>query len=188
MKIYTKTGDKGTTALNGGVRVEKDHRRIQAYGTVDELNSTLGLIRSFDLSENRDKELIQIQKNLFHLGAELATPPEKMMRPGGKSRVPGMVGEEHIKALEQSIDQMEEGLPPLTHFILPGGDKAAAFAHLARTVCRRAERNTVTLSRETEIREEAVKYLNRLSDYLFVLSRRIAFDNGNEEIKWLPNE
>lgn len=188
MKVYTKTGDKGTTSLYGGVKVSKNHVRIDAYGTVDELNSTIGLIRCSQIDILFIEQLIQIQKDLFHVGAELATPKEKMYLANGKSRLPKLIAESDIEQLEKWIDEMEEKLPPLTHFILPGGYLAASHAHLSRCICRRAERITVALSELDEIGEEVLKYLNRLSDYLFVLARKIAADAGREEIKWLPNE
>lgn len=188
MKVYTKTGDKGGTSLYGGVKVSKNDVRIEAYGTVDELNSCMGLIRSGHINEQINQDLIIIQKNLFHLGAELATPTDKLYLANGKSRLPRTIQEEDIKQLEDWIDQIDENLPPLMHFILPGGNMETAHAHLARTVCRRAERRTVALNEVEEVRGEIVKYLNRLSDYLFVLSRKIAVDAGHEEIKWLPNE
>lgn len=188
MKVYTKTGDKGTTSLYGGVKVSKNHVRIDAYGTVDELNSAIGLIRSSEISNQYIEQLIQIQKELFHIGAELATPKEKMYLANGKSRLPKLVSEEDIEQLENWIDEMDEELQPLMHFILPGGNLAASHAHLSRCICRRAERITVALSDLDEIREFVLKYLNRLSDYLFVLARKVAHDAGYEEIKWLPNE
>lgn len=188
MKVYTKTGDKGTTSLYGGIKVSKNHIRIDAYGTVDELNSAIGLIRSAEIREIYIEQLIEIQKNLFHLGAELATPKEKMYLANGKSRLPKLITEPDILQLEKWIDKMEEELPPLMHFILPGGNSTASHAHLSRCICRRAERITVALSEIEEIREDVLKYLNRLSDYLFVLARKIVQDAGYEEIKWLPNE
>lgn len=188
MKVYTKTGDKGSTSLYGGVKVSKNNIRIDAYGTVDELNSAIGLIRSSDIREIYQGQLVQIQKNLFHLGAELATPPEKLFLANGKSRLPNVIEEKSIVQLENWIDEMEEELPPLMHFILPGGNIGASHAHLSRCVCRRAERICVALSELEEIRAELLKYLNRLSDYLFMLARKIAHDAGHEEIKWLPNE
>ncbi len=188
MKVYTKTGDKGTTSLFGGTKVSKDHIRIDAYGTVDELNSAIGLIRSSKINLNYNNQLIQIQKNLFHLGAELATPADKLFLANGKSRLPYMIQISDIEELEIWIDEMEEELPALTHFILPGGNLASSYGHLCRCICRRAERITVSLKEMEEIREEVLKYLNRLSDYLFVLARKIAHDAGHEEIKWLPNE
>lgn len=188
MKVYTKTGDKGGTALYGGTRVSKNNIRIEAYGTVDELNSAIGLIRSSEISEATNQQLIKIQKNLFHLGGELATPNEKMYLANGKCRLPKVIQEEDILALENWIDEMVEKLPPLTHFILSGGNIGTAHAHLCRCICRRAERRTVSLTEVEEVREEVVKYLNRLSDYLFIVARTISNDAGYEEIKWLPNE
>lgn len=188
MKVYTKTGDKGTTSLYGGVKVSKNHVRIDAYGTVDELNSAIGLIRSSQIHTLSINQLIEIQKDLFHIGAELATPKEKMYLANGKPRLSKLIAESDIMRLEKWIDEMEEELPPLTHFILPGGNSAASYAHLSRCICRRAERISVALNEIDEIREEVLKYLNRLSDYLFVLARKIAQDAGHEEIKWLPDE
>ena len=188
MKVYTKTGDKGGTSLYGGVRVSKNNIRIEAYGTVDELNSALGLIRSGSISVEMSDQLIRIQKNLFHLGGELATPKEKMYLANGKSRLPKILEEKDIVQLENWIDEMDATLPALTHFILAGGNMEASHAQLCRCICRRAERRAVALAEVEEIREEAVKYLNRLSDYLFVMARKIAHDAGHEEIKWLPNE
>lgn len=188
MKVYTKTGDKGTTSLYGGVKVSKNDVRIDAYGTVDELNSAIGLIRSSEILIIYIEQLIHVQKDLFHIGAELATPKEKMYLANGKSRLPKLISESDIERLENWIDEMEEELSPLMHFILPGGNLAASHAHLSRCICRRAERITVTLNTLEEIRPEVMKYLNRLSDYLFTLARKIAHDANHEEIKWLPNE
>ncbi|HUH35623.1 MAG TPA: cob(I)yrinic acid a,c-diamide adenosyltransferase [Moheibacter sp.] len=187
MKIYTKTGDKGGTALMGGSRVSKSNIRIEAYGTVDELNSAIGLIRSGAISETMNDQLIQIQKDLFHLGAELATPHEKLYLANGKCRLPKLMDEEDIVQLEKWIDAMEANLPALMHFILPGGNLASSHAHLCRCICRRAERNSVALAEIEEVRGEVIKYLNRLSDYFFDLARSIAHEAGYEEIKWLPN-
>ncbi len=188
MKVYTKTGDKGTTSLFGGTKVAKDHIRIDAYGTVDELNSAIGLIRSSKIDLKYDTQLISTQKNLFHIGAELATPADKLILANGKNRLPHMIQSSEIEQLEIWIDEMEEELPALTHFILPGGSMTSSHAHLCRCICRRAERIAVSLKEIEEIREEVLTYLNRLSDYLFVLARKIAHDSGHEEIKWLPNE
>jgi cob(I)alamin adenosyltransferase len=188
MKVYTKTGDKGQTSLYGGVKVSKDNIRIDAYGTVDELNSAIGLIRSSEIKNSYQNQLIEIQKNLFHIGAELATPAEKFYLANGKPRLSKLISEKETEELENWIDEMEEELPALTHFILPGGNLAASHAHLCRCICRRAERISVSLNEVEKIREEILKYLNRLSDYLFVLARKIAHDTGYEEIKWLPNE
>lgn len=187
MKVYTKTGDKGSTSLYGGVKVSKNHIRIDAYGTVDELNSAIGLVRSSDIDSKSAQQLIKLQQNLFHVGAELATPAEKLFLANGKSRLPKVIYESDILELELWIDEMEEELPALTHFILPGGNMAASHTHLCRCICRRAERITVALAETEEINPNILKYLNRLSDYLFVLARKIAQVAGYEEIKWLPN-
>lgn len=186
MKIYTKTGDKGTTSLYGGVKVSKAHIRIDAYGTTDELNSFIGQILAFNSSEEVASQLIEIQKDIFVLGAELATPKEKLFLANGKSRIGKMISEQEIDKLENHIDAWEESLEPMTHFILPGGGKASATAHITRTVCRRAERIVVALREHEEVREVIQKYLNRLSDYLFVLARILAKFDGEEDVKWLP--
>lgn len=187
MKVYTKTGDKGTTALLGGVRVSKDHIRINAYGTVDELNSGIGLIRCNSIGEELSNMLIEIQTMLFYLGSELATPADKMVLANGKPRLPKVIQEKDIEQIEKWIDEIEEGLPPLKHFIIPGGNFGSSYAHQCRCICRRAERICVSLSEVEEIREEPVKYLNRLSDFFFVLSRKISLDAGHQEIQWLPD-
>lgn len=186
MKIYTKTGDKGTTSLYGGVKVSKAHIRIDAYGTTDELNSFIGTVLAFNNSEEVKEQLIQVQKELFVLGAELATPKEKLYLANGKSRIGKMIQDTEIEQLESWIDEWEKELEPLKFFILPSGGKASANAHLARTVCRRAERIVVALSQHEEIRPEIQKYLNRLSDYLFVIARVLAKNDGEEEVMWLP--
>ncbi len=188
MKIYTKTGDKGTTALYGGTKIGKNDIKIESYGTVDELNSYIGLVRSYEIDPIFEEELIIIQKNLFNLGAELATPVEKLILANGKSRIPKTVQEEDIVQLEGWIDDIDSQLEQLTHFILPGGNIAASHAHVARCICRRAERLTVALAEVEEISPLLQKYLNRLSDYLFVLARKIANDNNHEEVKWIPGE
>jgi len=188
MKVYTKTGDKGTTSLFGGDKVAKNTLRIEAYGTVDELNSAIGLIRSGDIHSIYGEQLISIQKNLFHLGAELATPADKLYLANGKPRVPKLIQDVEVEELEIWIDKMEEELPPLMHFILPGGNLTASHAHLSRCICRRAERCIVALNQEEQVRGEVMRYFNRLSDYLFVLARKIAHDADFEELKWLPNE
>lgn len=183
LKVYTKTGDKGTTALIGGTRVAKDHIRIEAYGTVDELNSFVGVLN--DQLDDSDVKtwLFDIQNRLFDLGAVLATDPHKDI----KMQLPD-IEEQHIAGLEQKIDQMEEALPPLKHFILPGGHQAASAAHVCRSVCRRAERNAIHLQNQNEpVNELAIKYLNRLSDFFFVLSRFIIHNHGGIEIQWRPN-
>lgn len=189
MKIYTKTGDKGSTALFGGTRVSKNHLRIEAYGTVDELNSYIGLIKDQEINSSIQKELIQVQNDLFTLGAMLATPPEKETLKSGKERlnIP-KINLNSIDFLEKSIDKMNESLPPMTHFILPGGHPTVSFCHIARCVCRRAERCAVTLNEQEEITEEILKYLNRLSDYLFVVARKLSQDLKAREVKWIPEK
>lgn len=183
MKVYTRTGDDGTTALFGGDRVAKTHPRITAYGTVDETNAALGLARALSLRapgfERIDPILDRIQQELFVLGGDLAAPHET------KYPVP-RVEAAHIEALEQEIDALEEDLPALKHFILPGGSPAGAALHIARTVARRAERHTVDLAKLEPVNEYAARYLNRLSDLLFVLARWVNRQAGITEAKWVP--
>lgn len=188
MKIYTKTGDKGTTSLYGGTKISKADLRIECYGTTDELNSAIGCILAHNTAQNITQELVEIQKNLFVVGAELATPSDKLFLANGKSRMGRMIEILDIENLEKSIDAMENELEPLQKFILPGGGKAAAHAHLARTICRRAERRVVALNLEEEIRDLVIIYLNRLSDYLFVLARKLAKYEGIAETQWLPEQ
>ena len=180
MKIYTKTGDQGQTSLIGGTRVPKHHLRIESYGTVDELNSYIGLIRDQQVSEHQQNLLKEIQDRLFTIGSVLASDPEK-----SKMKIPDL-HQEDIELLEKEIDTMTADLPELRHFILPGGSNAVSFCHLARCVCRRAERICVHLSEDSFVDEKVMVYLNRLSDYLFVLSRKLCFDNQIEENKWIP--
>ena len=180
MKIYTKTGDKGQTSLIGGTRVPKHHLRIESYGTVDELNSYIGLIRDQQVSEHQQNLLKEIQDRLFTIGSALASDPEK-----SKMKIPDL-HQEDIELLEKEIDTMTADLTELRHFILPGGSNAVSFCHLARCVCRRAERICVHLSEDSFVDEKVMVYLNRLSDYLFVLSRKLCFDNQIEENKWIP--
>ena len=189
MKIYTKTGDRGTTALFGGTRVKKYNLRIESYGTVDELNSYIGLIKDQEISKEIKNSLLQIQTELFTLGAMLATPPEKETLKSGKERlnIP-KIDEASILFLENGIDTMEEELPQMTHFILPGGHQAVSFCHIARCVCRRAERLSVELNDQETVNNDILKYLNRLSDYLFVLARKLSKDLSVEEIKWIPEK
>lgn len=189
MKIYTKTGDKGTTALFGGSRVSKHHIRIESYGTIDELNSHIGLIRDQDVHQNYKDTLTAIQKSLFTVGAILATDPEKAILKNGKERlnIP-KISSENIQFLEQEMDIMNESLPPMTHFILPGGHQTVSFCHIARCVCRRAERLAVNLHEIEEIDLKVLEYLNRLSDYLFVLARKLSYDLQANEIKWIPEK
>ncbi len=178
-KIYTKTGDKGQTSLWGGARVPKHHIRIEAYGTVDELNSYLGVVRDQLQDEELRTDLKIIQDRLFTLGSILATDPEK----SGKIQTPDLF-ESDIEQLETWIDNMESLLPELKNFILPGGHQAVSFCHVARCVCRRAERLSVALNENEPVNELVLQYLNRLSDYLFVLSRRIGQLYGVEEVIW----
>ncbi len=189
MKIYTKTGDTGTTALFGGTRVPKDHIRIESYGTVDELNSYIGLIRDQEINPHYKKILIEIQDRLFTVGAILATPPEKEVKKNGELRLQNLgIIESDIELLENEIDTMESELPPMTHFVLPGGHTTVSYCHIARCVCRRAERLAVHLDHNEVVAEIVIKYLNRLSDYLFVLARKLSFDLQAEEIKWIPRK
>ncbi|TDQ27820.1 cob(I)yrinic acid a,c-diamide adenosyltransferase [Tenacibaculum caenipelagi] len=189
MKIYTKTGDKGTTSLFGGTRVPKYHLRIESYGTVDELNSYIGLIRDQNLDSSLKKILTKIQSDLFTLGAMLATPPEKEVLKSGKERlnIP-KINNSSIQFLEDEIDLMNNSLPQMTHFVLPGGHQTVSFCHIARCVCRRAERLSVALNEEEPIHNTVLMYLNRLSDYLFVLARKLTQDLQAEEIKWIPEK
>ncbi|WP_266363984.1 cob(I)yrinic acid a,c-diamide adenosyltransferase [Tellurirhabdus rosea] len=181
MKIYTKTGDKGQTSLIGGTRVSKGALRIDTYGTVDELNSYIGLVRDQPVNESRRELLKEIQDRLFTVGAELATDPEKTI----KKPMPAIV-EADIERLEQAMDALDAELPELRKFVLPGGHQAVSFCHLARTVCRRAERLVITLSETEPVDPLVIQYLNRLSDYLFVLSRKMAQELGAEEVTWEP--
>lgn len=176
-KIYTKTGDKGETGLLGGRRLPKYHLRIDTYGTVDELNAFIGLVSDHVQNETTAAELKAIQDLLFVIGANLAADPEK----GGN--VPDLK-EADVLFLEEAIDQMETALPALKHFILPGGHPAVSFCHVARCVCRRAERLVVALAAEEVVLDLIIRYLNRLSDYLFVLARKVGQDFGVPERKW----
>jgi len=171
-KIYTRTGDDGSTGLGDGTRVGKDSARVTAYGTVDELNSAIGIVLACDIDERMREVLTQVQHDLFDLGGELCIPGM------------AMVHAPDIDRLEQTLDAFNENLPPLKDFILPGGGMAAAQCHLARTICRRAEREVVTLARHDAVRPEAVRYLNRLSDLLFVLARVLARASGHGEVLW----
>jgi cob(I)alamin adenosyltransferase len=180
MKIYTKTGDKGYTSLIGGTRVPKHHLRIESYGTVDELNSYIGLIRDQDISAH-DKDLLkQIQDRLFTIGSSLAADPEK-----ARMVIPDLHPGD-IELLEREMDRMNETLPELKHFILPGGNNAISYCHIARCVCRRAERLSVHLAEESTVDEKVNIYLNRLSDYLFTLARMIGHQNKVPENQWIP--
>jgi cob(I)alamin adenosyltransferase len=184
-RVYTRTGDKGTTALVGGARVAKDSRRVECYGEIDELNAVIGLARSANAeapaSAARDRLediLKRVQNELFDLGSELATPPD--------AEYEGMfkVGADDVQALERLMDDCQKDLEPLRSFILPGGGRVSAFLHQARTVCRRAERQILRLAREEDIGEQVLPYVNRLSDLLFVLSRWIGRQRGEREYLW----
>lgn len=182
MKIYTKTGDKGKTSLLGGTRVNKYDLRIETYGTIDELNSQIGVLRSMDVGEEVKGVLIKIQTYLFTSGSQLASEP-------GKSRIKiPTLKDEAVSFLENEIDKMDAALPTMRHFVLPGGHPAVAAAHVARTVCRRAERLVIHLRDESEVPEPIPIFLNRLSDFFFVLSRKLSQDLGAEEIPWIADK
>jgi cob(I)alamin adenosyltransferase len=176
-KIYTKTGDKGETSLFGGRRLPKSHIRIDAYGTVDELNSYIGLVRDCVENAEAGNTLKEIQNRLFVIGSNLAADPEKKMP------LPDIV-ESDVQLLEKEMDSMDAQLPALKNFILPGGHSTVSFCHVARCVCRRAERLVVALSFDEEVPPILIRYLNRLSDYLFVLARKLAQDLGAGEVIW----
>lgn len=180
MKIYTKTGDTGLTSLIGGSRVPKYHLRVECYGTIDELNSYIGLIGSYEISKELKGELLAIQNLLFAIGALLAADPEK-----SKMKLYSIATED-IKMLERAIDRMDYELKPLKNFILPGGNTIVSHVHIARCICRRAERAVVQLAAASEVAGNIVIYLNRLSDYLFVLARKLAKDTGTQEVPWNP--
>jgi cob(I)alamin adenosyltransferase len=182
VKIYTKTGDVGETALFGGKRVPKNELRIEAYGTVDELNSWIGLLRDVNTADDVKNLLKEIQDRLFTLGSTLAADPSNP-----KLKTPDL-HESDVELLEHAIDRMDETLEPLRNFVLPGGHVYVSYCHIARTVCRRAERLCVALHQVSEIHPLIIKYLNRLSDYLFTLSRKMAKDLGAEEVNWLPRK
>ncbi len=180
MKVYTKTGDKGETSLIGGTRVPKYHDRIEAYGTIDELISYIGLIRDQKVDEHTIKVLIEIQDRLMTCASILATDCENC-----KIKVPEIF-ESDIEYLEKEIDEMEKNLPPLTSFILPGGHQTVSFCHVARNVCRRAERLSIKVQDQFKNSDKVIKYLNRLSDFLFVLSRKLSTNLNAKEIPWHP--
>lgn len=171
-KIYTRTGDDGTTGLGDGKRIQKDAARVNAYGTVDEANSCIGLLLASDMPGDVRALLVRIQHQLFDLGGELCMPGHVA------------IDDADVDALETQLDQYNDGLPPLKEFILPGGGEAAARCHVARTVVRRAERETVSLARQEPVRPQALRYLNRLSDLLFVLARVLARQSGADEVLW----
>ncbi|HSI70090.1 MAG TPA: cob(I)yrinic acid a,c-diamide adenosyltransferase [Gillisia sp.] len=189
MKIYTKTGDKGTTSLFGGTRVPKHHIRIESYGTVDELNAHIGLIKDQDCGEHTRQILHRVQDRLFTIGSTLATEPEKAQLKSGKDRLTiPKISADDIQLLENEMDRMNEELPEMTHFILPGGHQAVSFCHIARCVCRRAERMATALHELNPFDELVLQYLNRLSDYLFVLARKLSKDLNADEVQWIPEK
>ncbi len=181
MKIYTKKGDAGETSLLGGKRVKKNHPRIMAYGTVDELNSHLGWVRSFDIKTWHQDNLLVIQKKLFNIGSLLALDSASQVKD-----LP-IISEEDVVFLENQIDKLEKNLPKLSAFIIPGGSQAVAACHIARSVARRTERLVALLNESAVVEPIIMKYLNRLADYLFVLARSIAYDQRVEEIMWKKN-
>lgn len=183
MKIYTRTGDRGQTSLFGGTRVAKHHIRIEVFGTIDELNAHLGLLRSMDILPLYQEMLVQIQQDLFRIGSELALEPEKAILKNGKERLRiSKIRARQVETLEQWIDQMTLELPPLKNFIIPGGHPAVAECHIARTVCRRAERKATLLYEQTPFNDSLLQYLNRLSDLLFTLARIVSRTHQVEEI------
>ncbi|MEN8187269.1 MAG: cob(I)yrinic acid a,c-diamide adenosyltransferase, partial [Bacteroidota bacterium] len=185
MKIYTKTGDTGETSLFGGARVKKFDLRIESYGTIDELNSYIGLIRDQKIDANSFDSLIKIQNDLFTLGAMLATPPRKEKLKSGKERLKiDKISKDDILFLENEIDKMNSELSPMTNFVLPGGHTTVSFCHIARSICRRAERLIVQLNENEPINNNILIYTNRLSDFLFVLARKLTKDNKAIEIAW----
>ena len=189
MKIYTKTGDKGETSLFGGSRVKKYNLRIEAYGTVDELNSHIGLIRDQKIDEETFNNLINIQNQLFTIGAMLATPPNKEKLKNGVDRLKiDKINIDEIEFLEKEIDLMNTSLESMKNFILPGGHTVVSFCHIARCICRRVERITVELNDNEPVNKYILIYLNRLSDYLFVLARKLTIDNKAKEIPWKQNK
>ncbi len=180
MKIYTKTGDLGTTSLFGGKRVSKADLRIETYGTIDELNSWIGVVRDQAINSPRKDIFLEIQDRLFTIGSILATEPGNV-----KVKIPTLA-EEDIIFLEREIDAMDAALPPMRSFVLPGGNESVSFGHIARTVCRRSERLVIGLNSSETVDPLVIKYLNRLSDYLFVLTRKMALELGIEEEPWKP--
>ncbi|MEO9892301.1 cob(I)yrinic acid a,c-diamide adenosyltransferase [Aurantibacter sp.] len=189
MKIYTKTGDKGQTSLYGGTRVSKHHLRIDALGCVDELNSWIGLLKDQEIESHYKKLLLEVQHKLFTLGAILATDPEKAILKSGKERLNiNIINATDISLLEDEIDKMNNSLPEMTHFILPGGHTTISYSHIARTVCRRAERTVSLLNEQQAIEINVLAYINRLSDYLFVLARKLTLELNVDEIKWMPTK
>ena len=182
MKIYTKTGDEGSTSLIGGSRLKKDHDKIEAYGTVDELNAWIGLLGDAPENIQRKEILKEIQDRLFTIGSELASESGQ-----NKKQLPDLL-EQDVVFLENLMDEMDEVIPTLRAFVLPGGHTLVSQTHIARTVCRRAERQVIRLGNSEEVNPLIIRYLNRLSDYLFVLSRKITQEQNAEEIAWKPRK
>jgi cob(I)alamin adenosyltransferase len=178
MRVYTRTGDKGETSFASGTRVQKDHIRLEAYGTVDELNSHLGLVQASVIDLVEKNRLTGIQRRVFVVSSNLAVDDPELLK-----KLPGIL-EEDITDLEQTMDMLLDKIPPLNNFILPAGHPAVAYCHIARTVCRRAERRMVSLTREAVVNPMLVRYINRLSDYLFVLARKTAYDLAVGETIW----
>lgn len=183
MKIYTRKGDDGSTGLLGGARVPKHHARIESYGNVDELNSYLGLIRDLLAESTHAEVILNVQEKLFTMGSHLALDPEHI----GKMALPEL-HDSDVADLEKAMDAMEETLPEMRHFVLPGGHPAVSHCHVARCICRRAERSVVFLAEQSAVPELILSYLNRLSDYLFVLSRKLTQEFGAEEKPWIPQK
>jgi len=179
LKVYTKTGDDGTTGLVGGTRVKKYDTRLEAYGTVDELNASIGVIRSYEIPKEVTIILIEIQNKLFNIGSRLASDEK-----GDAFTIGLSISENDINLLEKSIDGFEETLPPLAQFVLPGGELSVAQCHVARTIFRRAERRVLEFDENYTVQNEVIKYLNRLSDFLFVLARKLTFDKNVDEVNW----
>jgi cob(I)alamin adenosyltransferase len=184
MKIYTKTGDQGTTSLYGGQRIDKNDLRIISYGSIDELNAHLGLLRDMPIADTHKYTIHCVQETLFVIGSHLATNSKKMKLTSSLPKISQKI----LLHLETQIDEMNNVLSPMTHFILPGGHHIVSHCHIARTVCRRAERNVCGLAKTATINPEIIPILNRLSDYLFVLARKLAHELNVEEIKWIPKK
>lgn len=181
-KIYTKTGDLGATSLVGGTRLSKDHDKIEAYGAVDELNTWIGVLSDLPENSHRQPELKEIQDRLFTIGADLASETDYT-----KNKLPDLFASD-VEALEKLMDEMDKLVPPLRAFVLPGGHLAVSWAHVARTVCRRAERQVIKLAKQEDVNLLVIQYLNRLSDYLFMLSRKITQEQNAPEISWKPRK
>jgi len=189
MKIYTKTGDKGQTSLFGGSRVLKSDLRIESYGTVDELNANIGLLRDNLTKKSLKNDLLKIQNQLFTIGSMLATNPDKKTLKSGKDRlnIP-LITTKDVFYLEHQIDKINTNLPKMTHFIIPGGHPLVSSCHISRTVCRRAERQVVALKENSFVENVIIEYLNRLSDFLFVLARKLTLIHKAEEVLWIPKK